>query len=581
MAAQVRPRQAFRAALCCALVVGIVGGVAPGIGFASEPAARPVKKSTTKALHLPDGNPAHAALPRILTDHDKALYRKAFAAIESGQEAELKRALGAIQDPVLLGYVERNRLLGPHFHAHYKELKDWLAGNADLPGAERIYKVAMARKAKSAAPPRAPMALSEEIAVPPDPFAPALNRAVRLPAAVRATLQRDLASGAEAWAAFQDGDYATAFALAGSAARRARLAAPELDWTAGLAAWRLARFDDARHHFEALAQSESASPALLSAGAFWASRASIKTHQPHQVSHFLSLAAEQPRTFYGLLANRALGRPSAFDWTLGPLTDADMAAIAESTPLRRAVALAELGYKEDAEGEVRRLVGNPPPAAARALLALTEVLGMPTAEIAISRKVMEIDGRQHDAASYPMPSWQPSNGRPIDRALVYALIKNESSFRVGARNPSGASGLMQLMPATARFVARRAGIKNLSREAMADPKVNIALGQSYIEHLAKQPEISGNLFYLLAAYNAGPGTLARWVSEDEAADDPLLFLESIHSSETRNFVEQVAADYWIYRMRLGEDTPSLDHVAIGRWPDYSAPTSGQRADNDG
>ncbi|MEC7538502.1 MAG: lytic transglycosylase domain-containing protein, partial [Pseudomonadota bacterium] len=97
----------------------------------------------------------------------------------------------------------------------------------------------------------------------------------------------------------------------------------------------------------------------------------------------------------------------------------------------------------------------------------------------------------------------------------------------------------------------------------------IELGQSYVQHLLAFPGIDGNLFYTTVAYNGGPGNLNRWRRTSEYQDDPLLFIESVPSRETRVFVERVLTNLWIYRYRLGQPTPSLDAIAAGTWPRYN------------
>jgi soluble lytic murein transglycosylase-like protein len=99
---------------------------------------------------------------------------------------------------------------------------------------------------------------------------------------------------------------------------------------------------------------------------------------------------------------------------------------------------------------------------------------------------------------------------------------------------------------------------------MLDPAYNMALGQKYVRHLAGQPMIGDNLLLLLAAYNCGPGKLARWM--DERTNDPLLFIESLPARETRDYVQQVLIQYWTYRARLAEPQTSLTQLAHGEWP---------------
>jgi soluble lytic murein transglycosylase-like protein len=167
-----------------------------------------------------------------------------------------------------------------------------------------------------------------------------------------------------------------------------------------------------------------------------------------------------------------------------------------------------------------------------------------------------------DADLYPLIHWKPKGGFVIDRALVFALARQESGFDAKARSGAGAAGLMQIMPATARALGGR--VKDLH-----DPATNLALGQEYLRRLLADPSINGDLILMSVAYNAGPGILMKWRSA-YSNGDPLLFLESLPNRETRNFVERVMANYWIYQDRMGQETPSLDQVAAGGWPVYQA-----------
>ena len=134
---------------------------------------------------------------------------------------------------------------------------------------------------------------------------------------------------------------------------------------------------------------------------------------------------------------------------------------------------------------------------------------------------------------------------------------------------------MQLMPATAADIAERAGLSG--KLDLFDPEVNLSLGQRYIRHLFKHEAIQGDLFRLVAAYNSGPRKLEEWRRRDDFNGDPLLFIESIPSRETRLFIERVLASYWIYRHRLDQPTPSLDAIAAGQWPTYTPLEQGSKA----
>ena len=126
---------------------------------------------------------------------------------------------------------------------------------------------------------------------------------------------------------------------------------------------------------------------------------------------------------------------------------------------------------------------------------------------------------------------------------------------------------MQLMPRTANSVDHDDDIDG--RHELYDPELNMALGQRYVMELLEMERVQGDLFRLLTAYNAGPGNLNKWNKRVDFKDDPLLFIESIPSWETREFIEKVLANIWIYRYRLNQPAPSLDRAAAGDWPTYS------------
>ncbi|HRQ83194.1 MAG TPA: lytic transglycosylase domain-containing protein [Azospirillaceae bacterium] len=205
-----------------------------------------------------------------------------------------------------------------------------------------------------------------------------------------------------------------------------------------------------------------------------------------------------------------------------------------------------------------------------ALLALAERGGMAALALQLGNLVAAPDGGAYDGALYPLPHWKPRDGFQVDRAMLYAVARLESRFDPDLVARTGASGLLQIMPATARYVRNRhEDIDDASRAALLDPADNLEMGQRYIAELMQMPIVGNNMFYLGAAYNAGPGNLARWRKQFRDVKDPLLFIESLPFGETREYLEKFLANYWIYRLRLGQDVSSLDDVAAGRWPLYT------------
>ncbi|MEK9647044.1 MAG: lytic transglycosylase domain-containing protein, partial [Alphaproteobacteria bacterium] len=146
-----------------------------------------------------------------------------------------------------------------------------------------------------------------------------------------------------------------------------------------------------------------------------------------------------------------------------------------------------------------------------------------------------------------------------------------SAFNARAKSSAGARGLMQLMPATAGFIAQKR-FSGRSRHQLYDPALNMSLGQKYILHLMENDHIKGDLLLVAAAYNGGPGNLKKWQRRAERNDyaDALMFIESIPARETRIFIERVLSNLWMYRERLGEPSPSLDALAAGERPFYIA-----------
>ncbi len=588
-------------ALACVVPTGVLDPVTVRAADAVSDDGPSGEESASLESAAPN---ARAAFARILSDEDVALYRLIFALQEDGKWKAADRLIAKLTDPLLLGHVLAQRYLHPtKYRTRYKELKAWMAKYADHPDARRLYKLALRRKPKNWLTPKPPVRGylygngQYTTAQPGPPPRKGRTRAQRRKvAAYKRKIRRLLRSGwtkaakrllqttdvqrlfstaeydqgrAQLGARyFTDGRDEWALRWAGEAAERSGRFMSEAHWTAGLAAWRLRRFDAASRHFEAVAAQRAGSPWMISAAAFWAARTHLVNRRPEKVNRWLGLAGAYPRTFYGLLARRVLGLPTAFHWTVPPLEKGAMEAVAESPAGRRAVALIQVDEERRAERELRTLAVRSKPELQRAILALAGRAHMPALAVRLDGLLFPRGGG-YDGAAYPMPRWVPEGGFRVDRALIYALIRQESGFNPMAKSWAGARGLMQLMPRTASFVARDRRYRGSKRRTLFSPRVNLALGQRYIEILLKDPKVNGDLFLLAAAWNGGPGNLNKWWRRTNHMNDPLFFIESIPSRETRIFIERVLANLWIYRDRLGQPRPSLDAIAAGKWPVYT------------
>ncbi|MDP3221575.1 MAG: lytic transglycosylase domain-containing protein, partial [Rubrivivax sp.] len=141
----------------------------------------------------------------------------------------------------------------------------------------------------------------------------------------------------------------------------------------------------------------------------------------------------------------------------------------------------------------------------------------------------------------------------VDPALVLGLIRQESRFIMDARSGVGASGLMQLMPATARWTARQVGI-NYTQQMINDRDVNLQLGTAYFKRV--MDDLDGSLAMAAAAYNAGPGRPRRW-REGGTEMEPAAWAESIPFTETRDYVKKVLSNTVYYTALLGQPLPTL------------------------
>ena len=520
---------------------------------------------------------ADAVLPSVLSASDLAAYRRAFELQQAGKWGPADQELKHVQDRRLVGNVLAQRYLSKTYPARYEQLADWMAHYADHPDAHAIYKLAMKRKPKHAKAPPAPTgaqiveAASGAPLTRDDPGQTALDSDFAaeqqdLDEAASADVSDDASDGSDA---SPTGRAKDALTLAEGSGGRAPKNATTAQWTAGLAAWRQGQMDKAADSFESVAATLSTSTWSRAAGAFWASRAHLAARRPEQASAWLKVAAKYPRTFYGLLAQRALGVPLQIDWTTPALTDAGVDGLMSNPGGARALALIQLGDRVRAEQELKLLRAEDA-SAARSLMAVALKAELPALAMTFGRRVEKLDGQRYEAALYPIPGWVPTQGYIVDRALVYALMRQESGFNVTAKSRAGAHGLMQLMPATASLIAQDRSLTGSDKHRLFDPELNIDLAQKYVSHLLDQSHVNGDLFNLLAAYNAGPGNLMKWQKKVAYGDDPLLFIEALPSRETRAFIQHVLASYWIYRAQLGQETQSLDLVAAGQWPLYAA-----------
>ena len=541
-----------------------------------------------------------------LSDRDVSLYRRIFAYQEDGEWDRADALIRRLHDRLLLGHVQQQRYMHPDaYRSTFEELSTWLDSYADHPGADRLYRLARKRRPSGAEAPQKPVRgylggagqgrqevnqvvyrsgreRSSEEAARVEAVREAIGKLVRnrQPETAAAQLKDAVAQGlldeteidlarwqvAQAYLAVNAP--MQALKLVRPAAFRSGRSVPQMHWTAGIGAWRHGRTDLAIRHFAALATAESAHPSEQARAAFWAARAHVIRQKPQEAARFLRIAAEHPQSFYGLLARAALGRDRGHDWPDHGSIEEALGQVRGIAGVDRALALSQIGRKDLAEQEIRKLAARAKPALLEPLIPIAAELDLPAVQMRIAQSLRHRRGLDHHGAMYPMPSWQPIRGFTLDRALIYAVMRAESAFDPWAKSHAGARGLMQVMPATAREVASRSQIELIGTDALFEPTTGIMVGQAYLTELLGRRSVERDLIMTAIAYNAGPRRVSDWRRALEMDHDPMLFLESIPLSETRIYVKKVLLNLWHYRDRLGQPRPSLRTLASNRWPTY-------------
>ena len=359
----------------------------------------------------------------------------------------------------------------------------------------------------------------------------------------------------------QDGDAKGAYALTDTPGPLQPEQELDAEFFAGFIALR--RLNDpaaAARHFTALGALSKA--AITQARAhYWLGRAAAAAGKDARPDY--QQAAAWPTTFYGQLAALALGDDNAaLDKRILALHDPgytrdEVLAFTDHEVVRAAAMLAAWGDPHRARAFLLRmddLAADPADRALTARLALR--LGLPDTAVFVARR-MGRDGLLLPDAGWPLAA-DPPNG-DVDPAVALGIIRQESSFDIGAVSPSGARGLMQLMPFTAQAVAKQVGVATSLVSLTSDPLHNMRLGTAYLREMLDR--FDGSLPLAVAAYNAGPHRVDEWLAENGdprvGPIDMLDWIELIPFGETRNYVQRVLENVVIYRARRGETTPTL------------------------
>jgi len=349
------------------------------------------------------------------------------------------------------------------------------------------------------------------------------------------------------------GEYKTAYLIARDAALPTRdIYKTEQEFTAG---WIALRFlndpSTAAQHFARIGVG-SVNPTTLARAGYWKGRAAEAMGREHEARTFYASAAEQSTSYYGQLARAKLRMPQL------ELNDVPRSRGAERLEVVRAVQLLfELDEREIAipifadvgeNGDADTVIG---------LGELTTRYGYARGMILAGKAALN-RGLPFDHYAYPVmgiPSYSPI-GPDVEKSVVFAITRQESMFNPGDVSPAQAYGLLQVTPDAGRYVCKRAGVSfDLSR-MKTDSAYNAALGAAELGGLME--DFRGSYIMTFAAYNAGRGSLKKWVDRYGDPRDPKVdavdWVELIPFSETRNYVQRIMENLQVYRARFGGGT---------------------------
>ncbi len=347
------------------------------------------------------------------------------------------------------------------------------------------------------------------------------------------------------------GDISVAYQLASSHKQLEGASFAEAEWLSGWIALRFLHDGEAAlNHFTRL-YGNVLYPVSRSRAAYWAARAAQSLGRSELAQGWYAKAAEFLTTFHGQLAATQIKSKTAPSLPPDPVASAQERERFNALDLVRLVRLlGEIGEYKRIKPFAIHLNDLASTPGERALVAdLAHDNGRPDVGVKIARQATR-NGVNLVSRGYPIPT-QFDKDHP-ETPLLLALMRQESSFDSFAKSHAGARGLMQIMPATAKNVARRLNVPYSKTRLMTDPGYNLMLGRAYISGLLDKYDDSYVL--ALAAYNAGPNRVKRWLRNNGDPRSPqvdtLDWIERIPFSETRTYIQRVLGNLQVYRMRL-------------------------------
>ena len=286
---------------------------------------------------------------------------------------------------------------------------------------------------------------------------------------------------------------------------------------------------------------------------YWRGRALMALGKPDDARAHYQQIGHQPN-FYSNLADDELGWTATLPPRALPPSTAELATVAAHPGLKRALALFRLDMRVEGTREwnwsIRGMTD-------RQLLATAELARrndvFDRAIFTAERTLEEHDYSLRYLAPYRDQVGPKAKELDLDDGWIYALMRQESRFIMGAKSGVGAQGLMQLMPKTAKWVARKIGLADYHPAQVADMGTNVTLGTHYLKMVLTS--LDNHPVLACAAYNAGPSRARRWLGD--APMEGAIYIETIPFSETRDYVKKVMSNAIYYAILFDEKPRSL------------------------
>ena len=368
----------------------------------------------------------------------------------------------------------------------------------------------------------------------------------------------------DAYAALYEHDYQSAYKLAAAHGPVSINAMKDAEFFSGWVALRFLKDPKrALTHFKTMRDAADGPISQAQAG-YWLGRTYTALNDDKNAAARYTEAAGYFNTYYGAIARQTLDRTATkLPISTIPVPPPEAAhRFAANEAARAAVIAGKAGLVDVMRiflGDMKERAADEPTAVLAAHLALT--MGDTQMALKIGKAGLEKGFTGLTRYAYPvvaMPTYEPLRSVP-EKALLYAIARQESEFNTLTKSSAGARGILQIMPGTARGVCGKYRVKCDVGRLMTDAGYNARLASAYVGDTTD--EFAGSYIMAIAGYNAGPGRVREWVGKigdpRDASVDPIDWVEMLNLDETRDYVKKVLSNLQVYRAELDDPGKAL------------------------